>query len=83
VFFENVPGLPAGSCSAFFVGEKATITGTLSSGRWTGNGAGQHSLDFSDAEGLVEHVADLGSNNNPITVRGLLTDTQQSLIVTG
>jgi hypothetical protein len=83
VLFENVPGLPAGSCAGFFVGETATITGTLTGGRWTGNGAGQHSLDFSNAAGLVEHLADLGSSNNPIAVRGILTDTQQSLTVTG
>jgi hypothetical protein len=79
VFVENVPGLPAGSCLSALVNQNITITGTLSTGRWTGNAL--HSLDFSDAEGLVSHLAAIGSNNTPITTRGLITDTQNGLVI--
>jgi len=58
-------------------GQDLTFTGTLTGGRWTGNAA--HSLDFSDSEGLVSHSA-LGVNN-PLTVRGFFTDTQETLAV--
>jgi hypothetical protein len=75
VFFENVPGL--GNSCANIVGQNLTITGTLSTGRWTGNAS--HSLDFSDSEGLVSHSG-LG-NNQSITMRALITDTQNSLVV--
>jgi hypothetical protein len=76
VFFEQVPG--QNSC-AQLVGAALTITGTLTGGRWTGNGAGQHAIDFSNAEGVVEHGG-LG-NGLPMTWRATLTDTQQTLVV--
>jgi hypothetical protein len=75
VFFENVPGL--GNSCANVVGQNLTITGTLTTGLWTGNAS--HSLDFNNSEGLVSHSA-LG-NNTQITTRGFLSDTQNSLTV--
>lgn len=75
--FENAPGL-GNSCPGL-VGFKMTITGTVIGGRWTGNGAGQHSLDFVNAAGLVSHSA-LG-NNVPIAVRAFVADTQGTLTV--
>jgi hypothetical protein len=75
IFFENVPGL--GNSCLNVAGQNLTITGTLTTGRWTGNAS--HSLDFSNSEGLVSHSA-LG-NNQQITTRGLITDTQNSLVI--
>jgi hypothetical protein len=75
VFFENVPGL--GNSCLNFAGQNLTITGTLSTARWTGNAS--HSLDFSDSEGLAFHSA-LG-NNSRLTTRGFISDTQNSLVV--
>jgi hypothetical protein len=80
VFLEDVPGLES-SCRTIN-GSALSITGTLSTGRWTGNGIGQHALDFSEAEGLVYHWPALGSSG-PMTIRGFITETQQTLIVTG
>lgn len=75
--FENSPG---GFCN--LAGTKTTITGTLTGGRWTGNTSDPR-IDFSNAEGLVTHSV-LG-NGNPITIRGLFTDTNTAspLTVTG
>jgi hypothetical protein len=78
VFFENVPGL--GSSCLNLNGQSVTITGTLTTGRWTGN-SGEKTLDFSNSEGLSSHSNLLGTS--PITTRGFITDTQNSLIVTG
>jgi hypothetical protein len=79
VRFEDLPGQPSTVCPNLRNGS-ITITGTLTGGRWTGNNI-EKSLDFSDAEGLVSHGA-LG-NDQQITVRGFITDTQNTLIVTG
>jgi hypothetical protein len=76
--FEHIPGEAAG-CG--LNGVDLTMTGTLTTGHWTGNSAGQHSLDFSDAEGLAVHSS-LG-NGVAVTVRANINDTQQSLFVTG
>jgi hypothetical protein len=79
LFFEHIPG-EAAECNLSLLA--TTITGTLTGGRWTGNDAGQHSMDFRDSEGLVWHSAPIGVNV-PTTWRGLLTDTQNTLTVTG
>jgi hypothetical protein len=81
VRFESAPADT--SCgTAGISGADFTITGTLTGGIWTGNGSGQHAVDFSNAEGLVSHNSSLG-NNVPVTVRGFLSDTMQTLIATG
>jgi hypothetical protein len=77
--FEDLPGQASTVCPNLR-NQSLTLTGTLTGGRWTGNGA-HRALDFSNAEGLVTHGA-LG-NGLPITVRGFVTDTQNTLIVTG
>ena len=64
---------------SFFPGAKVTLTGALTSGNWTGNGPGKHSLDFNTAGGVLWHWA-LGTNIQ-ITLSGLFTDTQQTLSV--
>jgi hypothetical protein len=63
-----------GSC--FLKGVWRTITGTLEIGSWT---ASQHEVTFSNAEGLAGHSA-LGIGA-PVTTRGTLRDTQQTLTV--
>lgn len=74
VTFEDVPGIP-GSC-AFPV--KSTLTGTVTGGSWTGNGANQHEILFNGATGLVSTYT-FGSS--PVTLAGTLRDTQQTLTV--
>jgi hypothetical protein len=59
----------------------ATLTGTLTAGQWTGNGAGQHAVTFDSASGLRAHFAALTSSPNA-TVSGAFEDTQQSLTLT-
>ena len=77
VTFENAPGTGA-SCFGFFPGAKATFTGTLTGGNWTGGG--QHSLDFNSSTGLLWHWA--VGNNIPFTLTASLSDTRQTLTVT-
>ena len=80
VFYENHPGGGGGGCGVF-TGQTFRITGTLTGARWTGNGAGQHSVEFLGAAGLVSHVpATLGGGVQAITPSGTLGNT--SLTVT-
>ena len=51
-----------------------TLTGTLRDGAWTGNGAAQRTVVFSNAEGLTSHLTGSG-----VTVRGSFTGS--SLLV--
>jgi hypothetical protein len=74
VLFEQTVG---GGCGAAVVGQKITITGTLTGGSWKGNDT--HEFVFNNAEGLTSHSA-LG-NNTPITTRGTFRDTSQTLVV--
>jgi hypothetical protein len=74
VFLENHPGSTA--CGA--TGITIRVSGTLSGGRWTGNGAGQHSVNVVGGTGLVSASA-LGTS--AITPTGLITDTQGTLTV--
>jgi hypothetical protein len=71
---DHIPGAGA-SCG--LNGAEFTVTGTLTGGIWTGNAS--HTMDFSNAEGLVLHSV-LG-NNQPTTTRGFISDTQNSLVV--
>jgi hypothetical protein len=73
--FETTPTAP-GAC-VNVNGASLTITGTLTGGRWS---EPTHSVTFTDAEGLVSHGG--GVNNLPVTVRGTLRDTQQTLMLT-
>lgn len=77
--FEQLPGSSA--CNAVVNGQNFTITGSLTGGSWTGNGANQHEVVFSNGSGLVSHSG-LGLNT-PLTVSGTIRDTQQSLTVNG
>jgi hypothetical protein len=74
---ENHPGSTA--CNA--VGINILLTGTLTGGRWSGNGANQHELLLTNAEGVQSHSA-LG-NGQVVTLNGTFRDTQQTLTVTG
>ncbi len=70
--------MPSGNtCNAD--GLKLTVTGTLTKALWTGNGAGQHSINLNGGPGLVSHSA--AGNNSPVTSNGTLSDTQQTLTV--
>jgi hypothetical protein len=75
VFLEDLP--TGNTCSAD--GINLLVTGTTTLGRWTGNGAGQHSMDLNGGPGLSQHSA-LG-NGTPQTVNGLIRDTQQTLVI--
>lgn len=79
VTYTDIPGSP-GSCGGFVNDQVLTWTGTLAGGQWTGNGAGQHEVIFSNAEGLVEHQLGLGTTTK-WTTRATFRDTQQSLSV--
>jgi hypothetical protein len=57
-------------------GASTTITGTLHGGQWTGNGANQHEVVFSDDGGFVMHTP---VGTVPVTTRGTFRDTQQTL----
>jgi hypothetical protein len=59
-------------------GVGTTVTGTLGGGQWTGNGANQHEVVFSDDEGFVMHTP---AGTAPLTIRGTFRDTQQTLIL--
>jgi hypothetical protein len=74
VSFEQVPG--QSNCQNI-AGASLTFTGTLTGGNWTGNAS--HSLDLSNAPGLVSHGF-LG-NGAALAWRGLITDTANSLTV--
>jgi hypothetical protein len=82
VGLENHPG--STTCGA--AGLSIRVTGTLTNGEWTGNGANQHEITLTPgtgaraAHGLVTHSA-LG-NGVPATVTGTIRDTQQTLTVT-
>jgi hypothetical protein len=65
--------------SCVLAGATLRLTGTLSGGTWTGNGANQHEIIYTNAEGLVSHSA-LG-NGAPVTVRSTFRDAQQTLTV--
>jgi hypothetical protein len=71
VRFEHHPGLT--DCS-LLNGQSILLTGTLTGGVWN---AAQHEVVYTDAEGLVSHGAT--GNNLPVTVRGTIRDTQQTL----
>jgi hypothetical protein len=73
VLFENTPG-SVGCSTAGLAGGSVLITGTLNSGRWTGNAVGQRSIVYSNAEGLVSHGST--GNNIPVTVRATFSSTQ-------
>ena len=70
---------PAGGCINL-PGQRIRITGTLTGGQWLGNGAGQHSVEFDNDDGLVSHSAALGTS--VLTINGTLTDDAHSLTVT-
>ena len=72
VTFENHPGSAA--CGA--VGQRLTITGTLSGGFYNDT---THQLILSDEEGLVSH-GPLGTG--ALTIRGTFTDTAGTLTLT-
>jgi hypothetical protein len=72
VRFENPP--TAASC-VNVNGASITVTGALNGGVWN---AAQHEIVITNAEGLVSHSAATG-NNIPVTTRGTLRDTQQTL----
>jgi hypothetical protein len=67
---------PSGTCPAFFVGLNQTLTGTLSG--VTHDNVGKEFI-LNNAEGVVSHSA-LGANQ-PLTFRGTIRDTQQTLTV--
>jgi hypothetical protein len=69
LLFENTPGNP--QCGAV-TGQAGSIAGTLTSGRWTGNAAGQREVIFSNAEGLSVTTA---GSTTPLTTRGTIGST--------
>jgi hypothetical protein len=75
ILFEHEPGTT--SCTAN--GLKLTLTGSITNGHWSGNGAGQHELLLNNASGLVTHSA-LG-NGTPANANGTFRDTSQTLVV--
>jgi hypothetical protein len=78
VRFEHTPAPAIPNCA--LNGQDLTVTGTLNSGRWTGNtGAGNREIIYSNAEGLVTHSV-LG-NGTPITTRGTFFSTQVLLVL--
>jgi hypothetical protein len=72
--FEDMPGRP-GSCIGLN-GASTLLTGTVTGGVWTGNGANQHEVIFTNAPGLNSHPG-----NTPVTWRGTLRDNEQTLTV--
>jgi hypothetical protein len=76
VQFENHPGSSA--CTTVN-GVTSIWTGTLSGGRWTGNGANQHEVIFTNAEGLVSHGP---TGSVAVTLSGTFRDTAQTLTLT-
>lgn len=78
--FIDVVFLQTPSSSCLAPGAALTITGTLTSGSWTGNGANQHEIIYTNAAGLVSHSAAFG-NNQPVAARGTFRDAQQTLTV--
>jgi hypothetical protein len=76
VTFEN----PVGQTDCTNVnGASITITGTLTGGRWTGNGANQHEVNFTNAEGLSSHGP---TGTSTLTINGTFRDTTQTLTLT-
>jgi hypothetical protein len=71
---ERAPGVRSAPCLTVD-GFRITVTGTLSGGQWTGNGASQHEVVFDNDTGFVLH----GPSTHPITTRGTFRDTQQTL----
>jgi hypothetical protein len=65
-----------GACA--LANTSSRVTGTLTSGTWTGNGAGQHSVNLNTGAGLSAHTA-LGTFPITITGGGLVVDRQQTL----
>jgi hypothetical protein len=76
-FFEDHPDTPNGCALKGFTN---TVTGTVRSASWSGNGVNQHEILFNNDPGLEIHL--LGSRS-PATTTGTLRDTQQTLTVTG
>jgi hypothetical protein len=74
---ERAPGFRSALCLTVD-GFRITVTGTLSGGQWTGNGANQHEVVFDNDTGFVLH----GPSTHPITTRGTFRDTQQTLTLT-
>ncbi len=77
VTFENKPG---SSACVNVNGASLIWTGNLTGGAWSGNGANQHSVIYTNAEGLVWHGAT--GNNTRLTMTGTIRDTQQTLTLT-
>ena len=67
-----------GTCPLQVTGFGYGLTGTLSGGAWTGNGAGQHEIILDNETGLI---SDSGLGSTPVTTRGTLRDTPQTLTV--
>jgi hypothetical protein len=74
--------LEGASCGPL-ASQNLRVTGTLSLGRWTGNGVGQHSVEVLGGTGLVSHAPALFGGTNAITPTGTITDTAHTLTVTG
>lgn len=74
--FEDMPGRP-GSCVGLN-GMLMLLTGIVTLGQWTGNGANQHEVIFTNAPDLGSHIGGVFAN---VTMRGTLRDAQQSLTV--
>jgi hypothetical protein len=68
ILFES----SATNACTVLAGQTGRITGTLTSGRWTGNAAGQREVDFADAPGLTLHAAFVGA---ALSARGTIGST--------
>ncbi len=72
--FETKPGSAQNSCANVH-NQSIVWTGTLTGGHWTGNGAGQHEIVFSGADGVVAHGIFGIDNNIAVTWSGTFRDT--------
>jgi hypothetical protein len=68
--------LTSGS-SCTLAGTDVTLTGSLTGGQWTGNGAGQHEVTFANDSGLRAHGPWFFAIDTPTS--GTLRDTAQTL----
>ena len=76
VFLETRLGGAAGSCPA--EGVSIRITGTLSGGKWNGNGAGLRGINVLGATGLVSHS--IFGNGQVVTPTGTVSDNTQNTL---
>jgi hypothetical protein len=77
----NIDNFFTGAACPVGNGVASQLTGTLSGGRWTGNGSGQHSITLAAATGLFSHSAQLGTSVATVN-DALVVDRQQTLTLT-